>query len=71
MEFMTVPETYYQQLREKLKLSKVKIAEDLSILEVRHYFHFHKITRRLNDAEISSSEISFSFTLLKGQSTQK
>ncbi|MCI4381243.1 hypothetical protein PGIGA_G00249390 [Pangasianodon gigas] len=33
MEFMTVPNTYYQQLREKLKDSKVKINEDLSILE--------------------------------------
>ncbi|KAL1269660.1 hypothetical protein QQF64_031949 [Cirrhinus molitorella] len=33
MEFMTVPDIYYQQLREKLKFSKVKIVEDLSILE--------------------------------------
>ncbi|XP_059358746.1 4-hydroxyphenylpyruvate dioxygenase [Carassius carassius] len=33
MEFMTVPDTYYQQLREKLKLSKVKIVEDIRILE--------------------------------------
>lgn len=33
MEFMTVPDTYYQQLKEKLKLSKVKIIEDLNILE--------------------------------------
>ncbi|XP_073675440.1 4-hydroxyphenylpyruvate dioxygenase [Garra rufa] len=33
MEFMSVPDIYYQQLREKLKLSKVKIVEDLSILE--------------------------------------
>ncbi|KAF4109809.1 4-hydroxyphenylpyruvate dioxygenase [Onychostoma macrolepis] len=33
MEFMRVPDTYYQQLKEKLKFSKVKIAEDISILE--------------------------------------
>lgn len=33
MEFMTVPDTYYQQLKEKLKFSKVKIVEDISILE--------------------------------------
>lgn len=33
MEFMTVPDTYYQQLKEKLKFSKVKIVEDFSILE--------------------------------------
>ncbi|XP_042618440.1 4-hydroxyphenylpyruvate dioxygenase-like [Cyprinus carpio] len=33
MEFMTVPDTYYQQLREKLKSSKVQIVEDISILE--------------------------------------
>ncbi|XP_056628759.1 4-hydroxyphenylpyruvate dioxygenase [Triplophysa dalaica] len=33
MEFMSVPDTYYQQLKEELKHSKVKIAEDISILE--------------------------------------
>ncbi|XP_063050594.1 4-hydroxyphenylpyruvate dioxygenase [Engraulis encrasicolus] len=33
MEFMSVPETYYQQLREKLKHSKVRVAEDMAILE--------------------------------------
>ncbi|XP_072537236.1 4-hydroxyphenylpyruvate dioxygenase-like [Salminus brasiliensis] len=33
MEFMSVPDAYYQQLREKLKLSKVKITEDMNILE--------------------------------------
>ncbi|XP_036383801.1 4-hydroxyphenylpyruvate dioxygenase [Megalops cyprinoides] len=33
MEFMSVPSTYYQQLRQKLKFSKVKIKEDLDTLE--------------------------------------
>ncbi|KAG7332051.1 hypothetical protein KOW79_003885 [Hemibagrus wyckioides] len=33
MEFMSVPNAYYEQLREKLKNSKVKINEDLSTLE--------------------------------------
>ncbi|KAJ8285816.1 hypothetical protein GJAV_G00031240 [Gymnothorax javanicus] len=33
MEFMSVPSTYYQQLREKLKFSKVKIKESLDTLE--------------------------------------
>ncbi|MBN3304254.1 4-hydroxyphenylpyruvate dioxygenase [Amia ocellicauda] len=33
MEFMVVPDTYYQQLREKLQGSKVKISEDLDILQ--------------------------------------
>jgi len=36
MEFMSVPDTYYQQLKENLKLSKVKIVEDMSILEVKY-----------------------------------
>lgn len=35
MEFMSVPDTYYDQLREKLKHSKVKISEDLDALQVR------------------------------------
>ncbi|XP_061585904.1 4-hydroxyphenylpyruvate dioxygenase [Cololabis saira] len=33
MEFMAVPDTYYEQLREKLKHSKVKISEDLDVLQ--------------------------------------
>uniref|UniRef100_A0A7N6B9S1 4-hydroxyphenylpyruvate dioxygenase n=1 Tax=Anabas testudineus TaxID=64144 RepID=A0A7N6B9S1_ANATE len=33
MEFMSVPDTYYDQLREKLKHSKVKITEDLDVLQ--------------------------------------
>uniref|UniRef100_A0A3B4GT91 4-hydroxyphenylpyruvate dioxygenase n=1 Tax=Pundamilia nyererei TaxID=303518 RepID=A0A3B4GT91_9CICH len=33
MEFMSVPETYYDQLREKLKHSKVKISEDFDVLQ--------------------------------------
>ncbi|XP_072288992.1 4-hydroxyphenylpyruvate dioxygenase [Eucyclogobius newberryi] len=33
MEFMSIPDTYYQQLKEKLKLSKVKIQEDLDVLQ--------------------------------------
>uniref|UniRef100_A0A3Q3L8S9 4-hydroxyphenylpyruvate dioxygenase n=1 Tax=Mastacembelus armatus TaxID=205130 RepID=A0A3Q3L8S9_9TELE len=35
MEFMSVPDTYYDQLRERLKYSKVKITEDLDALQVR------------------------------------
>uniref|UniRef100_A0A8C5FIV1 4-hydroxyphenylpyruvate dioxygenase n=1 Tax=Gadus morhua TaxID=8049 RepID=A0A8C5FIV1_GADMO len=33
MEFMCVPDTYYEQLRENLKHSKVKITEDLDVLQ--------------------------------------
>ncbi|KAK9522480.1 hypothetical protein VZT92_018941 [Zoarces viviparus] len=33
MEFMCVPDTYYHQLRESLKESKVKISEDLDVLQ--------------------------------------
>jgi 4-hydroxyphenylpyruvate dioxygenase len=33
LEFLTVPSTYYEQLKDKLKSSRVKIAEDLVILE--------------------------------------
>ncbi|XP_061762812.1 4-hydroxyphenylpyruvate dioxygenase [Nerophis ophidion] len=32
-EFMSVPDTYYEQLREKLKHFKVKIEEDLDVLQ--------------------------------------
>lgn len=31
---MSVPDTYYDQLRENLKHSKVKISEDLDVLQV-------------------------------------
>lgn len=33
MEFLKVPDTYYDQLKEKLKTSKVKIAEDMNVLQ--------------------------------------
>ncbi|KAI3371885.1 hypothetical protein L3Q82_006760 [Scortum barcoo] len=33
MEFMSVPDTYYTQLRENLKHSKVKLSEDLDVLQ--------------------------------------
>uniref|UniRef100_A0A8P4G1L5 4-hydroxyphenylpyruvate dioxygenase n=1 Tax=Dicentrarchus labrax TaxID=13489 RepID=A0A8P4G1L5_DICLA len=33
MEFMSVPDTYYSQLRENLKHSKVKVSEDLDVLQ--------------------------------------
>jgi len=33
VEFLKAPVTYYENLRQQLKLSKVKIAEDLSVLE--------------------------------------
>ncbi|XP_042220146.1 4-hydroxyphenylpyruvate dioxygenase-like [Homarus americanus] len=33
VEFLVVPDTYYDQLREKLKSSKVRIAEDMDVLQ--------------------------------------
>ncbi|MCL4130587.1 UNVERIFIED_CONTAM: hypothetical protein GTU68_040988 [Idotea baltica] len=33
MEFLKVPDTYYTQLREKLKKSKVRVAEDMDVLQ--------------------------------------
>lgn len=35
MEFMCVPDTYYQLLRKNLQQSQVRVTEDLDILEVR------------------------------------
>lgn len=34
MEFLQVPDSYYDILKERLKHSKVKIAEELNILQV-------------------------------------
>ena len=36
-EFLSVPDTYYEQLRVKLAESPVKIAEDLHVLQVRNF----------------------------------
>lgn len=33
LEFLTVPDTYYDQLRERLKSAKIKVAEDLQKLQ--------------------------------------
>lgn len=35
MEFLHVPSTYYKQLREKLKSAKIRVKENLDVLEVR------------------------------------
>ena len=35
MEFLSVPSTYYKQLREKLKTAKIKVKENIDALEVR------------------------------------
>lgn len=43
MEFMSVPDTYYDQLRENLKQSKVKISEDLDVLQVRIMDHLRAL----------------------------
>lgn len=32
-EFLTIPDTYYEQLRENLKTAKIKIKEDISVLQ--------------------------------------
>ena len=45
MEFMSVPDTYYNQLRENLKHSKVKISEDLDVLQVRTNIRYELIWR--------------------------
>ena len=36
LEFLTIPDTYYEELREQLKHAKVKVEEDLDVLQVRH-----------------------------------
>ena len=41
-EFLSVPDTYYDQLRQKLAESPVKITEDLDVLQVNWlFFKFH------------------------------
>lgn len=34
MEFLSAPDTYYQDLRQKLKTAKIKVKEDLDVLQV-------------------------------------
>ncbi|KAB0795522.1 hypothetical protein PPYR_12361 [Photinus pyralis] len=36
VEFLKVPDTYYDMIRERLKHSKVKVAEDISVLQALH-----------------------------------
>lgn len=35
MEFLSAPDTYYKDLRHKLKTAKIKVKEDLDRLQVR------------------------------------
>lgn len=34
MEFLSAPDTYYESLRQKLKTAKIKVKEDLDVLQV-------------------------------------
>lgn len=34
MDFLSAPDTYYQDLRQKLKTAKIKVKEDLDVLQV-------------------------------------
>lgn len=38
MQFLEVPDSYYDLIREKLKKSKVRVAEALDVLQVRHFY---------------------------------
>lgn len=39
MEFLSAPDSYYETLRQKLKTAKIKVKEDLKILQVREYLN--------------------------------
>lgn len=47
VEFLQVPDSYYDMLRERLKQSKVKIAEELNVLQVctRDYYCKNNLQR--------------------------
>lgn len=34
MEFLSAPDTYYESLRQNLKTAKIKVKEDLDVLQV-------------------------------------
>ena len=46
LEFLTIPDTYYEELREQLKLSKVKVEEDLDVLQVRAGCRYRRTTQQ-------------------------
>lgn len=35
MDFLSAPDTYYDDLRQNLKTAKIKVEEDLDVLQVR------------------------------------
>lgn len=43
VEFLQVPDSYYDILRERLKKSKVKIAEELAVLQVNYLYSVIKL----------------------------
>ena len=36
LEFLTIPDSYYEQLREKLKSAKITVAEDLNTVSFNY-----------------------------------
>ena len=47
LQFLEIPNTYYKNLRERLKKSKVKVTEDMDKVSSSHMF-------KINDAEYPS-----------------
>ena len=37
-DFLTIPSTYYKNLRERLKTAKIKVIEDLDVVTVSLYY---------------------------------
>jgi len=35
LQFMAIPDTYYEQLREKLKNAKITVKEDLDVVTIQ------------------------------------
>lgn len=54
MEFLAAPDTYYESLRQKLKTAKIKVKEDLDVLQVglrqRYYQTYWGFTAQLSPA---------------------
>lgn len=51
MEFLAAPDTYYESLRQNLKTAKIKVKEDLDVLQVGLR---SDIINRIEDLQLSS-----------------
>ncbi len=51
MEFLRIPDSYYNNLREQLKTAKIKVTEDMDMVELRIFIHSNVLVAKIANSD--------------------